>query len=431
MALPPQRDPGSERSHLAGTSAALSIAVVGVVMLILVLGSVLILQGWGSDDDSPTPIPSPVGTSELVSGVPTATEPEAGNGTPEETDATAADGASTVTPSPTGTIPTPTESDAGPSPTESAPTEPEPTATATEPDQPEPTATDEPEPTALPLEGAFGFLPPAQLPSGGVSTTLELEYQLAMSLESLPSVGTVYRIVWPVYTLEEVQAARDRLALQAPVIEEGIGVYRVESDRGTLFVSPTEIVFRVAGFNDSTGMPADETAVAAARDWVDLSGFILSPMDSGEIVGRDDDLERIVVKFRPVSPQPNLAPNPSATVTVGSGGIVLEARIAWPADLEASEYGYSNALDIWREIQNGQGFLEADITSVFATGQLSGTATISDYSTAYTLAGNPNTGHFLVPLITFHGTARIDQTGDEIPVFVSIPVVYFEEGTAG
>lgn len=400
-------------------------------MLILVLGSVLILQSWGSDDDAPTAIPSPSGTSELVSGVPTATDFQAGNGTTTESDATAAEDTPIVSPSPTGTTPTPTESGTDPSPTESAPTETGPDPTATEVEPPEPTATDAPEPTALPLEGAFGFLPPAQLPSGGVSTTLELEYQLAMSLEALPTIGTVYRIVWPVYTLEEVQAARDRLALQASVIEEGVGVYRVESDRGTLFVSPTEIVYRAAGFNDNTGMPADETAVAAARDWVDLSGFILSPMDSGEIVGRDEALERIVVKFRPVSPQPNLAPNPSATVTIGSGGIVLEARIAWPTDLEASDYGYSDALDVWREIQNGQGFLEADITSVFATGQLSGAATISDYSTAYTLAGNPDTGHFLVPLITFHGTARIDQTGDEIPVFVSIPVVYFEEGTAG
>ncbi|MEZ4572231.1 MAG: hypothetical protein R2849_18315 [Thermomicrobiales bacterium] len=209
------------------------------------------------------------------------------------------------------------------------------------------------------------------------------------------------------------------------------GVYRVESDRGTLFVSPTEIIFRAAGFGEGGSLPGDEEAIGIAREWIDLSAFISSDMNGGAIVGRDEDLERVVVKFRPVSPLPNLAPNPSATVTIGPGGVVLEVRIAWPASLEASDYGYSDALDVWREVQAGQGFLEADISSVLATGQLTGTATISDYSTAYTMAGNPSVGQYLVPVITFEGTARIDQTGDEIPVYVSIPVVYHEEGTAG
>jgi hypothetical protein len=62
---------------------------------------------------------------------------------------------------------------------------------------------------------------------------------------------------------------------------------------------------------------------------------------------------------------------------------------------------------------------------------LTGTATIVDYFTAYTLAGSPTSSQYLVPVIRFEGSARIDQTGDEIPISVSIPVVYFEEGTAG
>ena len=264
-----------------------------------------------------------------------------------------------------------------------------------------------------------------------MSTVLELNYQLGMSLEALPTIGTVYRIGWPTYTFEDVELARDRLALQADVVEEGVGVFRVTSDRGTLFVSPTEIVFTAAGFADGSGLPDDATAIATAGEWIELSGFITSAMNSGEVVGRDEELERIVVKFRPVAPLPNLAPNPSATVNIGPGGTVLEVRIAWPASLEASDYGYSDPLDVWIEIQNGNGFLEADITTVFATGLLTGTATITDYSTAYTLAGNPTVEQFLVPVISFLGTARIDQTGDEIPVTVSIPVVYFEEGTAG
>ena len=399
-------------------------------MLILVLGSVLIFQGIGSDDDDPTVIPSPSGTSELVSGVPTATSAD-DEDDPSPTEDTP-NGSATPTPSPTDATVTPDATEPEPTPTEddTEPVEPEPTSTE---DTSEPTVPDEPEPapTDLPLEGAFGLLPPAQLPSGGVSSTLDLEYQLAMSLETVATVGTVYRLEWPVYTLEDVEFARDRLALQAAVVEEGVGVYRVESDRGMLFVSPTEIIFRAAGFGDGSAVPGDDDAIAIAREWIELSGFIGGSMDSGAVVAREEEPPSAVVKFRPVEPQPNLAPNPSATVHVGSGGTVLEVRIAWPASLEPSDYGYSDPLAIWQAVQNGQGFLEADISSVLAAGQLTGTASISDYSTAYTLAGSPAGSQFLVPLITFHGTARIDQTGDEVPVSVSIPVVYFEEGTAG
>ena len=429
---PPEHNSLESRPY--GSSAIISIIVVGVVMAVLVLGSLFILNGLDSDDDGDDgasgAIPSPSSTSELVQlgASPTATAGIEDSSTPTSDGSASSTPSNTTAPSATGTTdddptateaPEPTTVDAEPTPTE-------------EPAQ-EPTNTEAPAatPTGLPLEGAFGFLPPAQLPSGGVATTLSLEYQLGMSLEALPAVGTVYSLVWPVYSLEDVQFARDRLGLQATVVEEGVGVYRVESDRGTLFVSPTEIIFRAAGFSTGTGLPDDATAIAVAREWVELSAFIAGSMDSGEVVGRDEELERVVVKFRPVEPQPNLAPNPAATVTLGPGSTVLEVRIAWPASLEASDYGYSDRLDVWLEIQNGQGYLEADVTSVFATGQLTGVATITDYSTAYTLAGNPASGQYLVPLITFHGTARIDQTGDEIPVFVSIPVVYWEEGTAG
>ncbi len=425
------RMPGEPQSpaRTIGSSLALSLIIVGVVVLILAAGAYSIFRDNDSDDAAA--IPSPSGTSELVAiggtSTPTANaSPTAGFETP------------TVDDLPTATIPSPTPS---PSLTPAEQDEDDPTPTAEEElpsateEVVEPSATEveepEPEPTSLPLEGEFGFLPPAQLPSGGVSSTLELEFQLGMSLESLPSTGTVYLLSWPTYSFADVELARDRLALQGEVVEEGVGVYRVESDRGSLFVSPTEIIFRAAGFTEGTELPDDAEAIEIAREWVDLSSFIGDDMDSGAVVGRDEESQRIVVKFRPLAPQPNLAPNPAATVNLGPGGTVLEVRIAWPSALTPSEYGFSNPLDIWQAVQAGQGFLEADITSVFATGQLTGAATIVDYTTAHTLAGSPAASQYLVPLIRFEGFARIDQTGDQIPITVSIPVVYFQEGTAG
>jgi hypothetical protein len=402
----------------------LSVAVIAFVLAIVGIGVVLILR----DDENPgvAAIPSPSGTSELVNLTDTPTDVVA---TREE--------ASPTSPRPTPTTserdqPSPTSNDDEATPMEAEETE-ERTETPTEEGEVVPTATEGPgaTDTPAPLEGEFGFLPPAQLPSGGVSSRLALTFQLAMSLEELPSSGTVFLISWPVYSIEEAEFARDRLGLNGDVIEEGVGVFRVDGADGSLFISPTEIVFRSSGGSGPGDLPDDATAVQVASEWASLSGFVGGDADGGAVVGRDDDSGRVVVKIRPVSPQPNLAPNPSATVTIGPGGEVIEARIAWPASLAGSEYGYSNPVAVWQAVQAGQGFLEADISSVFATGDLTGNATITSYSTAYTLAGSLAGDMFLVPVIVFEGTARIDQTGDEIPVYVSIPVVYHEAGTAG
>ncbi len=417
-------DDPSNKMRIAGTSLGLSIAIIAVIVLILAAGAAVMFSG-SDDGDQAAAIPTPSGTSELVVLGGTPTPDRATADTLQSTPSPTTGQGATSTPSATVALEDPTSTDEPlDEPTETPP--PDPTETL----EPEPTE-DDPDATALPIEGDFGFLPPAQLPSGGVSSRLDLEYQLGMSLEALPVSGNVFLLDWPLYSYEDVEAARDNLGLQGEIVEQGVNVFRVESDRGTLFVSPTEVDFRAAGFSEGSDLPDDPTAIAIAREWVELSGFTTGEMDSGEVVGRDEDLERVVVKLRPVAPQPNLAPNPAATVNIGPGGTVLEVRISWPSEFIPSAYGYSDPLDIWQAVQSGQGFLEADVSGVFATGQLTGVATIADYSTAYTLAGNAATEQFLTPLLRFEGTARIDQTGDVIPVFVSIPVVYLQEGTAG
>lgn len=415
------------RARTAGSSLALSMVVVIVVLLIIAAGIFLIFRD-DPDDSQAAVIPSPSGTSELVQ---LGATPTPDGASVQETEAV--DGATateqTPTPSPTATAPNTATSTEEPTATEEEIEEP---TSTPEPEEPEPTPTEpEPEPTTEPLEGDFGFLPPAQLPSGGAASRLTLSYQLGMSLEALPTSGTVYELIWPSYTFDDVVLARDQLGLGGDVIEEGVGVYRVEGDVGSLYVSPAEIVYYSAGGAAAGELPGDGEAIDNAWEWVSLSGFIPGEMDGGEVVARDEDSGRVVVKFRPVAPQPNLAPNPAATVTIGPGGTVLEVRIAWPSSMTPSEYGYTDPLAIWEAIQAGQGFLEADLSSIFATGPLSGTATIYDYWTAYTLAGSPGGGQYLVPVIRFEGTARIDQTGDEITIFVSIPVVWAQQGTVG
>lgn len=434
--------PQPPRSH-GSTQRVISVAVIAFVATVLVVGIILIVGAQDNNNDTPAagvttgteeptptlsiPTEEPTETPSMPATTPT---PPASTPTPESDDAISTPTATPTDQAVTATPVQPTATD--PPPPTATPTSVPPTAT---PEQapPEPTSELEPVPTETtePPIGAFGELPPAQLPSGGAASTLNLSYQLGMSLESLPAIASAYRIEWPVYSLEEVQATAERLGLIGQVVEEGVGIYRIESDRGTLYVSPSEIVFRSAGFGTGSGLPDDSTAISTAREWLQVSQFVGSNLGSGTVVGRDPDQQRVVVRFRPSQPSPNLAPTPSATVNIGSGNTVLEAQIHWPASMTPSEYGLRAPINLWQSVQNGLGYLTADLSNVSASGQLSGTATITDFSIAYTAAGSPLDQQYLVPLVMFNGTARIEQTGEEVPISVAVPAVYHEASQFG
>lgn len=404
---------------------AISIAVIVLVGALVAAGVLLILNQDDNDEDSDQS--GVVATATTDSGSqPTQSEseePTAPAETPTAVDgpteptatATGENGSSAPTPSPTEDSDEATATDSDANPTQS-----EPTGEA-----------QEPTPTAEPFTGDFGVLPPAQLPSGGVSNLLELDYQLGMSLEELPASATVYLIEWPVLSLDEAQAIAQRFGLQGEVVEEGVGIYRVETESGSLFISPSETIFRAADPDTNGDLPSDDVIIDAARDWLTLSGFAGNNTDSGTIVGRDDQIGRAVVAFRPSSPSPILAPTPSATITIGPEGSLVEARISWPSSLIPSDYGLIAPIDLWSRVVAGQGFVEADLAGIDTSEDLTATATITGYSIAYTLAGGPAEDQYLVPVVSFQGLARIDRTGDEIDITVSVPSVYAEVGSIG
>ncbi|MFW6074728.1 MAG: hypothetical protein ACOC9Y_03980 [Chloroflexota bacterium] len=400
----------------------ISIAVVILVAAVIFFGAMYL---FGDDDD---------GQNDEVTANQSSTPTEdtdASGADPTPTDDTD-NPTSTATASPTNsaTATATEESTDTPEPVETEVDESEPTAT--EEPEPEPTSeVDESEPTEEPFTGDFGPLPGAQLPSGGAASALDLDYQLGMSLEELPASGTAYWIEWPVLSFDDVSALAERLAINGEVVEEGVGTYRVSGDRGELFISPTETIFNSAGITSEGDVPSDDEAINAAFEWLELSGFVGQNIDGGRITGRDDEVGRVVVEFRPAEPAPNLAPTPSARLTVGPGATVLEARVRWPEQLVPSDYGLKAPIDLWTAVENGHGFLEADLSGFDTSSGLTGVATMTGYSVGYTIAGSQIDEQYLVPVIMFEGTARINQTGDEIPVTVSVPAVYAESGATG
>lgn len=419
-----QRPPPRVRTRPYGSShraVAIALAVLGVSIFLAAF--VLILDRIRDDDDGGNVAVVATATSTVPS---ESLAPTTSGGDPSTTNLPG------VTPTPP---PRPTSELVAPSP---SPTN-EPVADqATATPEPEEVPTEEPEPpieepteAPEPPAGEFGDLPPALLPSGGVSGTLALTYELGMSLTDLPVSSWVYALEWPIYSIDEVAVSAQNLGLFGDVVEQGVGVYRVDSDSGSLFVSPAEIVFAAAGFDSTGELPDDATAISAAAGWLATSGFTGSNMDGGAVISRDDELGRIVVIFRPVEPAPNLAPSPSATVSIGPGGVVLEARVNWPSSLGAAEYALRPPDELWQLLIEGYGYLDADISGVAADGGLTGTAVITDYSFAFTLAGSPANQQYLVPLVVFLGSATIDQTGDVVPVEIAVPSVNQQAGPLG
>jgi hypothetical protein len=314
----------------------------------------------------------------------------------------------------------------------------QPTATSEDIDTIEPTPTDElaeePEPTATtvveeaepteepPAIGDFGTLPPAQIVSGGLSRSLDLDYELAVSLSDSPSSAPVYLLEWPAWTEDDVATIAGNLDLDGTV-EGGPGNYQVIGTTSEIYFNGSTVQYVYTSSLPDLPLGTDANVIESARSWIYANGFISDDLNGGAVIGRDDDAGRAVVLFKPAQVSPVLSFLPSATVTVGAGGTVLEANIRWPAGYIDSEYGLWSGDALWNKVLAGSASIEADLSSVAGTGALSGTMTVTGISLAYSYAGSPAGDEFLVPLIIFSGDATINETGDVVPVSVYVAAI--------
>jgi hypothetical protein len=333
-------------------------------------------------------------------------------------------------------------------PTETAtPTTPAPTATVVTEAAPTPTTAeetvtvDEPEPTEAPVEeataptepviGEFGELPPAQIVSGGLTRELSLTYELAVSPSDMPSTAPVYLLLWPQRALEDVEAIAAGAGIDGLVEDLGGGNFQAIGSTGELYVSPTVVQY-VSAVEAPSGEVADDATLASiAQTWLLDIGLVSGDVDSGTVVARDDEAGRAVVLFKPVQPSPLLAVTPSATVTLGSDGTILEANVRWPESYAGSDYGLRSGDELWNEVLAGEGSIEADLSGVPGDGPVSGTVTVTAVSIAYSYAGSPAENEYLVPIVMYSGEAVLDDSGAIVPVSIYVPAVYGESAPSG
>jgi hypothetical protein len=402
---------------------------VGLFVAALVTVGILLLTSPNDEGDSP----GVAGSTSTPTTSQSILDPTAGQPTP-----TSGAVSSATSPSATGTRsqPTSTSTDSGASPTPSVNgDEPSPSPTEElvedEPtEEPEPDATATAEPTTEPDMGDFGTLPPAQIVSGGLARNVDLDYELAISLDAVPVSATAYRLYWAGWSADDAASVASKVGIVADV-EGASGSYEVVGDGGQLYISRTVVQY-VNTRQPVGGLLEDNaTVIENARIWLANSGITAGNVGEGALIGRDDAAQRAVILFKPTSPAPLLAFYPSATVTIGPGGDVREANIRWPDGYDTSEYGMRPASQIWNDVLAGEGSIDADLSELPGSGPVSGTLTVYDVSIAYSFAVAGDGSEYLVPLIVFTGEIYAPEYGESVPAAVYIQGVYGQSAPRG
>ncbi len=292
---------------------------------------------------------------------------------------------------------------------------------------PAPSPTDSPSAVPSPASpgGEFGDLPAPEMPSGNpVNRRLSLSYRLDMSLQQIPGAAPVYQMQPKVMTLEQVTDLARQIGVTGDIVDQGSGSFRA-SGGGNLYVTENLAQY-IAEANPPAGeLPADDALIQSARSWL-LSHNLLGGADigPGSVQDRNKDAERATVVFKPIEPEHILSAIPSATVTIGTDGSIVEANVQWPASLRKASYTLRSADDLWADAGAGRGYVDID-PQLLPEGskQLIGVATARSVSLAYTVAGNTAANQFLVPLVVFEGQAKINDVDAPVPVRIYVQSV--------
>lgn len=409
-----------------------AIALV-VVLAVIAIGVFFITRG-GDEAGDGTPVAGNTSTtgSGSILGMQTPST-EASDASTPTTDATQVTGNNPTNTAPGATTAPeqPTEADDTAEPTddtepageEEVPTE-EPTDA--EPDPTEtPALADVPE---APADGDFGPLPPVQITSGGLTRNLELTYALNADLAAVPSSGTVYQLSWAALDEDTAAAVVAAVLPDATLTEQGSG-WHAEGSGGSISLQADSVQY-VGASPEPGDLPEDSSAISAANDWLLASGLVGNNVGDAFVIARDADFGRVVVQVKPAEPAPVLAFLPSATVTIGPGGAVVEANVRWPSDMTPAEYTLRDPNAVWNDVLAGRGSIEADLSQLSNSGALSAEIGVNEVTLAWSYASGEN-GDFLVPVIAMHGTLTMLETGEQIPASIYLTAVTADDTAQG
>lgn len=277
-------------------------------------------------------------------------------------------------------------------------------------------------------------LPPAELPTGNLrQLNLQIDSTLDTNLDDAPTEADVYSLTTQPLSQDDVAELADAVGIEGDVEDRGNDTY-VVSGNGELFVSPQLTQYLSDDIPTLADLPSDEDAVDFARDWLRSVGLAPADLGKGSVTSRTEAVGRVSVTFDPTEPTSILVDYPTINVVIGPDGIVLEAGIRW-ADIAVTErYLLRPAEDAWREVEAGNAYIEAEFNEAeLAVGtEVTGEATYTDVSVAYTTAGSVDAARYLVPVYVFTGEveARSGAKGrSQIKAYV--PAIVTEQTPVG
>ena len=276
-------------------------------------------------------------------------------------------------------------------------------------------------------------LPAADIPSTNVQGfSFNLEASLTADLASVAAEAPVYRLDVPAYTAESAGALAAALGISGAVEDRGNGTFSA-SGNGELFVTPSLVQYLSPNQPGEGDLPEDGAAVETAREWLRTSTLIQPDLGEGRVVSRDDGAGRIVIVFTPVEPSQLLSAYPSITVSIGRGGAVLEVASRWASIQRSDQYLLRPSEDAWRQVESGQGYVEVELegSGIQQGSVVSGLVTYATIELAYTTAGPPGTGQFLVPIFVFTGTVTPEGQNQTYPISTYVPALAISDTPVG
>ncbi len=256
-----------------------------------------------------------------------------------------------------------------------------------------------------PVSEVAAELPPADLPTTNErGYTFAIEGTLTADLGAVVEEAPVFQLIVPDFDSEDAILIAKQLEIGGTVEERSDDTFSAVGN-GELFIAPMLIQYYSPATVRPGDLPSDEEAVAFAREWLRLTGLSPRDLGDGNVDPRIDRPDQVVVLFKPLAPSPLLAAFPAITVSLGANGTILEATLRWADLSEPDLYQLRPAEDAWRQVENGQAYIDVDLDpDAFPfEANVMGTAEYSEISLAYTTSGTPGEDQYLQPVFVFDG----------------------------
>ncbi len=262
-------------------------------------------------------------------------------------------------------------------------------------------------------------LPAADLPTMNEQGYLfELESSWTGSFDAVPTEAPVYRMDVPAHDPASVEQMASRLGIEGDVTDQGSGTYEIIGESGTLYVTGGLEQYVSTAEIPEGDLPADDQAIAFAREWLRQTQLLPADAGDGFVVARVEEPARIIVSIEPLRPENLLSTYPSITVIMGPDAVVLEASFRW-SDLSTTDTYSLRPVDAaWTEVAEKRSYLQTEVPADVAEpgDTITGQAVYDSVSIGYTTSGIPGEAQYLQPVYVFTGNLTPAGSDSSFPI---------------